>query len=149
MTTESNIQTSSFTQPPKWLKPFAWVMVIWNLMGVMAFVMHILITPEQLAALPQAEQTLFNNAASWAVVVFALAVFAGTAGSLALAFGKKFALPLLSLSLIGVLLQQFHSFVLQDSLAVYGTTALFMPAVVVFFAVALLVVAKKYLPQNE
>ena len=149
MTTESSTQTSSFTQPPKWLKPFAWVMVIWNLMGVMAFIMHIMITPEQLAALPEAEQALLNNTASWAVIVFAIAVFAGTAGSLTLAFGKKLALPLLSVSLIGVLLQQFHSFVLQDSLAVYGTTALIMPAVVVFFAVLLLVVAKKFLPQNE
>ena len=142
-----NQHTPSTT--PKWLKPFAWIMVIWNLMGVMAFVMHIITTPEQLAALPEAEQALFNNAASWAVVVFALAVFAGTAGSLALAFNHKFAVALLALSLLGVLLQQVHSFIIQDSLAVYGTTALIMPAVVVFFAVLLLVVAKKHVPQNE
>lgn len=148
MTLETSTDTPTDSLTPKWLKPFAWVMVIWNLMGVMAFVMHIMITPEQLATLPEAEQALFNNAASWAVIVFAIAVFAGTAGSIALAFRHTIALPLLGFSLVGVLLQQVHSFVIQDSLAVYGPAAAIMPAVVVFFAVLLPIVAKKYPPQH-
>lgn len=147
MTLETSTDTPTDSLTPKWLKPFAWVMVIWNLMGVMAFVMHIMITPEQLATLPEAEQALYRNAASWAVIVFAIAVFAGTAGSLALAFRHILALPLLIFSLVGVLLQQIHSFVIQDSLAVYGSAAVIMPAVVVFFSALLLMVAKKYPPQ--
>ena len=144
MTAEPNTQTHSPSESPKWLKPFAWLMVVWDLMGVMAFFMHVMITPEQLAAMPEAEQALYQNAASWVVIVFAIAVFAGTAGSLALALGQPLAFPLLSASLIAVLLQQVHSFILQDSLAVYGSAALIMPAIVLFFAVVLVIVAKRF-----
>ena len=43
---------------PKWFTPIAWLLFVWNLLGLMAFVMQVTMSPEQLAALPEAERVL-------------------------------------------------------------------------------------------
>ncbi|MDZ7768490.1 MAG: hypothetical protein U5K38_05175 [Woeseiaceae bacterium] len=52
--------------------------LLWNLLGVMAYIMRVTMTPEALAALPEAERELYTNTPAWVTGVFAIAVFAGT-----------------------------------------------------------------------
>ena len=128
---------------PSWFKAFAIVSLIWNLMGVMAFISQVTMTPETLAAMPQAEQNLYANIPFWATIAFACAVFGGTLGCIALLMKKSMAVLLFSVSLIGLCVQLFHSFFIIHSLDVYGPGGLIMPIMVVIWAVALLLVAKK------
>ena len=122
---------------PKWFVILAVVMVIWNLLGVMAFVMQMMMTAEQIAALPDKEQMLYQNIPLWVNVAFACAVFGGALGSITLALKKPLALPILGISLAGVLVQMFHSFFIANSIEVYGPGGMIMPIMVILIAIYL------------
>lgn len=124
-------------------KIFAWIMVVWNALGVMAFVSQLLLTPEMIALLPEAQQEAYNNIPLWSYVAYALAVFGGLLGTLMLALGKKLAFPLLVLSLVGVLVQQFYNFVIIDSIALLGPSVVILPSLVVVIAIILVMVSKR------
>jgi hypothetical protein len=96
---------------------FGILALLWNIIGVMAYLAQAYMTDEALALLPQEDQNFFNNYPSWATAAYATAVFAGLLGSVALLMRKKIAVLLFTLSLLGVLVQQVHNFFLQDYLA--------------------------------
>jgi len=133
----------SGSSAPKWFTFFAILALLWNLLGVMAFVMQATMSPEALAALPEAEQALYNNYPTWALVAFGVAVFGGALGSLLLALKKNVAGPVLLISLIGVLLQTGHSFFGAKAYEVYGPSSLIMPIMVVVIAIYLVMLAAK------
>lgn len=58
----------------------------------------------------------------------------GALGCIALAFKKAIALPILGISLVGVLVQMFHAFVIVNSFEVYGPGGAIMPIMVVVVA---------------
>ena len=128
---------------PKWFIITAVIAVVWNVIGVIAFIQHMNITPETIANLSQAEQDLYDAVPLWATVAFAIAVIAGTLGALALVLKKALATPFLLLSLVGVVVQMFHSFVIKNAYDVYGLSGIIMPTVVVFIALALVKLANK------
>ena len=100
-------------------------------------------TPEMLAELPQAEQDLYTSVPLWATIAFACAVFSGALGSLALLMKKALAQPFLILSLAGVAVQMFHSFVISNSFEVFGPGGAIMPVMVIVIAIALVRLAGK------
>ncbi len=128
---------------PPWFKPFVIVSLVWNLMGVLAFVGQVTMSAEILAELPQAEQELYANIPLWVTIAFACAVFGGTIGSIALLLKKSMAILFFTISLLGIGIQMFHSFFISNSFAVFGPGGLIMPIIVIIWAVALLLIAKK------
>lgn len=137
------IKMTDKIETPKWFLVVTIVALIWNLLGLMAFVAHITMTPEMLSELPSHEQALYENIPMWATAAFAIAVIAGTLGSLMLVLKKKMAKILLIASVIGVVVQNYHSFFVIDSMAVYGTASVIMPIMVLIIAIALIVLANK------
>lgn len=135
MTTENEV--------PKSFLVISIAAVLWNLLGLMAFVSHIMMTPETFSELPQAEQALYSNMPFWATLSFAIAVIAGTFGSLALVMKKSMAKPLFVASLAAALLQNFHAFVINDSFAVYGSAGLILPGLVIAIAIMLIIFTDK------
>ena len=127
---------------PSWFKIVAIIALIWNLLGVVAFVGQMLITPEMLSALPIAEQELYANTPLWATAAFAIAVFSGAFGSLFLLMRKSLATPLLTFSLVGILVQNVHSFFISNSIEVYGPGGMIMPVMIIFLAIYLIWLAK-------
>jgi hypothetical protein len=130
------IHTSNHSAP-KWFIILAVVMAIWNLMGVMAFVMQMLMSAEQIALLPEKEQLLYQNIPLWVNIAFACAVLGGALGCIALALKKAIALPILWISLIGVLVQMFHAFFMANAFEIYGPGGTIMPIMVILVAVFL------------
>jgi hypothetical protein len=128
---------------PSWFKAVAITALIWNLLGVLAFALQMMITPEILAGLPAAERELYVNIPLWVTISFAVAVFSGSFGSLFLLLKKPLATPLLILSLIGVFVQNFHSFFMSNALEVNGPVGIIMPAVVILFGIYLIILSKK------
>jgi len=128
---------------PSWFKIVAIIAFFWNLLGVLAFVGQMFMTPEMLAELPVAEQELYANTPMWATAAFAMAVFAGALGSLLLLMKKGLATLVLTLSLVGVLVQMFHSFFMSKSFEVYGPGAAVMPMMVIVIAVYLVWLSNK------
>ncbi|SEL65341.1 hypothetical protein SAMN05216262_11661 [Colwellia chukchiensis] len=138
-----NTETPTMLARPSWFMPVAIVALLWNLLGVMAFVGQVTMTPEVLGQLSEPEQALYNNTPFWATAAFALAVFAGALGSLALLMKKGICYQLFIVSLLGVLVQMFHAFALSNSFEVYGASGTIMPILVLVIAFALVRLAAK------
>jgi len=127
---------------PRWFMVSAVVAIVWNLLGVSAFVMQMMMTPEMLAALPAAERELYESTPTWVTVAFAVAVFGGVLGSLGLALRKVWSLLFLWLSLFAVIAQNIFNFFLSSALEVFGVQAAVMPALVIVIAVLLVLMAR-------
>jgi len=126
------------TPRPGWFTAVAIVALIWNLLGLAAFVMQLMMTPEMIAALPAAEQDLYKTLPLWALAAFGAAVIGGWLGSLMLVLKRAWAVPLLLISLVGVCVQMAHSFFFSKTFEVYGPGGMIMPIMVLVFAFLLL-----------
>ncbi len=106
-------------------------------MGVIAYLGQTLMGPEVLAALPEDQQALYANNPWWNTAAFAFAVWGGALASVFLLLRKSWAIPTFVVSLVGILVQNFHSFFMSNSWEVFGPGGLAMPIMVIVFAVAL------------
>ena len=131
------------SKAPKWFMVVAAVLLVWNLMGVMAYIMQVTMSPEVFAALPEAERQLYENTPTWATAAFAIAVNGGTLGCLLLLLKRNLAGLFLQLSLAGVLVQMFHSFFMSNSFEVFGPGGMVMPVMVIVIAIYLVWLAAR------
>jgi|TARA_B100000780_G_C21070691_1_gene430822 uncharacterized membrane protein len=125
------------------LKVFAWLMVLWNGIGVAAFFSQLMMTPEMIAQLPEAQQAAYRDIPVWSYSAYALAVFGGLTGSILLALGKKLAFPVLVISLAGVIVQQYYNFVVIDAISIMGWGIVVMPVIVTSIALLLVLISQR------
>jgi len=118
------------------------IALIWNLMGVMAYLGQAYITDEAKSAMSEVELTYMENLPIWYTAAFAIAVFAGTIGCLLILLRKKLAYPLLLVSLLAVIAQQIYHFVLSDALGHMKTFDKTMITMIVVISVFLVWYAK-------
>lgn len=99
----------SNTKPPVWFWIIAIVGLIWNAMGVLAYLFQAFITEDAIAALPEEQQAEFLiEHPAWYTAAFALAVFCGALACLALLIRKKWAFMLFVVSFIAATIQQVY-----------------------------------------
>lgn len=128
---------------PGWFVVVAVLALLWNLMGVFAFITQVTMTPETLAQLPQNQQNLYTSIPTWVTVSYAIAVNFGFLGCLLLILKKNLAGMFLQLSLVAVLVQNFYSFFMANAFDVLGRTALVLPLLVILIAIGLVMLAAK------
>ena len=128
---------------PNWFKPALWAALIWNLLGVFAFIMHLMMTPEMISKLPLDQQAAYSNVPLWSTIAFAVAVFGGTLGCILLLAKNAFATPTFALSLVAIFIQQFYNFIVINSIKMLGISAVFMPVLVIVIAFLLLYLSIK------
>jgi hypothetical protein len=128
---------------PKWFTVVAVLALLWNLMGLGSFFMHVFISEEALAALPEAERNLYGQYPLWTEVVFAIAVLGGTLGSIGLLLRKAWAKPLFWVSLVAIVIQMYHNLFMTDAMDVYGTMAALMPTLVVAIGIFMVWLSNK------
>jgi hypothetical protein len=117
--------------------------LLWNLIGLMFYYMQVTMTPEALESFTAEQQAFFTNAPVWATSAHAIAVNAGILGSLMLLLRKAWAVPLFILSLVGIIVQDLHAFVLSSGLDIFGSQAIFLPSIVAVIATALVLYSRK------
>lgn len=83
------------------------VSFLWNALGVVNYFVQM--NPAMLRAYRESEQSIVQNRPAWATALFAIAVFAGTLGSVALLFRRQEAVYLFVASLVGVIGTMIHS----------------------------------------
>ena len=128
--------TESNSPVPIWFWIVAGIALVWNALGIMAYIADVSQTPEQIAAQSQVIQELYAARPAWSVAAFAIAVFVGTLGSLALLLRKSWAVSLLIVSLVAVIAQQYYSFgIAEMHKHIQGSTT--FPAIVFLIAVFL------------
>ncbi len=123
-------ETNTTSSKPKWFLGIAIFVLIWNLLGVFAYIAQMMMTPEMLETLSEAERTLIENTPAWATSAFAIAVWGGALASVLLLLKKKVSFYFFILSFVGVLVQMYHSIFIAHSIEVYGPGGLVMPIMV-------------------
>ena len=123
---------------PTWFWVVMSVCLVWNLLGVMAFFGQIFMPAEDIAALPDAERQLYENIPLWVNIAFGFAVFGGSLGCILALLKKSLAQLIFVLSLIGILVQMYHSFFIANSMEVYGPGSAVMPSMVILVGIFLI-----------
>lgn len=137
---DSMTGTPSRSALPQWLWAMAGLAIIWNLLGLLAFLGQVLTDPADISD-DQAIVELYKNIPLWVNVCFGAAVIGGTLGSILLFMGSRWSIVLFLVSLIGILGQQSYMFFLSDTLKVMGNSAALFPIIVLLIAIWLLYVA--------
>lgn len=136
--------TNSSTKPPVWFWVIGIIALLWNLMGVNAYLQQAYQTDSFKAMYNTPELLeLVNSTPAWATAAFAIAVFAGALGCIALLLRKSWAKPLFLLSLIGIVVQMIYNLFISKAMEVYGPGAALMPALVIVVGIFLVWYSKK------
>ena len=131
------------TKPPAWFWIVSVLALLWNLLGAIMYLGQAFITDDVKAALPADQLELMENIPAWATAAFAIAVWAGVLGCLALLLRKKWARPVLLLSLLGILVQMGYSFFMTNAAEVYGPAqGVVMPLLLIGIGIGLVLFAK-------
>lgn len=130
-------------KPIKYFKLIAILAIIWNILGVISYFFHVYMPEEAIAKLPEAEQILYQNIPEWKTIAFFIATVGGLLGSIFLFLKKKTAIPILALSLIGILVSFYYDFFKTKLLDIYGNRSVIFPLLVVLIGVLLVWYAKK------
>lgn len=131
------------TKPPAWFWVVSVVALIWNLLGAMAYLAEAFITDEMKAAMPADQLELMENTPAWATAAFAIAVWGGVLGCIGLLLRKKWARPVLVVSLLGILVQMSYFFFMTNAAEIYSVVqGVIMPVLFILIAVGLVLFAK-------
>jgi hypothetical protein len=120
---------------PGWLRIVALIAVLWNAFGVFQYLSAVGMFGDPTASLTEAERAAVAAIPAAVMGAFALGVFSGLIGSLGLLLRKRWAPPVLVLSLLSLAVLEGYIVFLSGALDAFGGVAL--PATIVVIAVLL------------
>lgn len=126
---------------PTWFWAIGALAVLWNAMGVLAYLNQAFMSAETLASMADAERAMFETQPSWAVATFAIAVFGGFLGSFLLLLRSRWSTVLLVISFIAVLAQCYYWFAIAKVQDIYTGAQMIMPIAIPIIALLLIVFA--------
>ena len=89
---------------PAWFRIVALIAILWNAFGVFMYLSSVGLFGDPLEGLTEAERAIASGIPAWITAAFAIGTFAGLAGSLGLLLGRRWAWPLLLVSLVALLI---------------------------------------------
>ena len=128
-------------QHPKWYRPVAIVALLWNLIGCAAYLADVMLTPEAVAKMTAAQQAMYAARPAWSVAATAIAVWGGAAGCFSLIRRRRWATPLLVVSLLGLMAQDVSLFLLSGAPPIDATSVV-LQGMVFLIGVALVWLAR-------
>ncbi len=129
---------TEFIKIPKWYWVAAVAGLLWNLLGVSAFVMQMLISPDMLENMAEAERMALEANPTWFTVAYGTSVIAGALGCSFMMLRNKLATPLFIISFISVLVQMYYSFFMSEHITDYGPGAMSMPIMIIIIGIFLI-----------
>ena len=119
---------------PKWFWGISITGLVWNLLGVTAFIAQMAM---DLSTLPEAQREFYEGTPGWATAGFGIAVFSGVLGCVGLLMRKRWSVLMLTICVLGIVVQVSHSIFLGNGLEVFGAQGLIMPVLTFSIGVAL------------
>ncbi len=117
--------------------------LVWNGLGIMAFLKQVNMNEQSLNTIPEAQRILYTNVPLGVTVAFAIAYSGGALGCFALLMRKKWAQPIFVISLLAILVQMTYQLFISKALEVYGPTGVIMPIVLILIGIGLVWFSKK------
>lgn len=88
---------------PGWLRGVASIAIVWNAFGVAMYLMAVGLFGDPLAGLGEAERAAAEAIPAWILGAFAIGTFSGLVGSVGLALARRWAWPVLLVSMVALL----------------------------------------------
>lgn len=129
---------NSTQKPPIWFWIIAVIGLIWNGMGVNAYLQQAFNTESHRAMYTQEQLDIVANTPTWVTAAFAIAVFAGFFGFVFILLRKKSGYTLMLLSLLAVLIQM--SYILINGYA----SSISMTIMIIVFAIIFVLLARLF-----
>ena len=129
--------TTGAVKAPLWFYFVAVVSLIWNIMGLLAFVIQMSMTPDAMTQMSPEQIKLYESTPTWLNLVFGFAVVSGVIGCLLILIKKAFSYKVLLASFVAVIVQMGYVFGIQQAVSVLGSDVLVMPSVVILWGIFL------------
>jgi hypothetical protein len=129
-----NTQSSAV---PAWFWIVAVLAILWNAVGVMAYLGDVTQSSEDLAAMSQTMRDLYASRPTWAAGGFAAAVFGGLLGGILLVLRKKLATSVFVVSILGLLVHNYYWFGMSKVHQLFPDNSQAMPITVMAVAILL------------
>ena len=138
---------NSLQKTPNWFTATIIVLLIWNLMGVLNFGMQWTMTEADILLVPENQQIFYTKFSLLSKTAFALGVFGGTLGCIALLLKKSIASKLFWISFIGIILQANHNLELANG-GEMQSTIIGMSSLLIALTILPIYLTKKGLKNN-
>ncbi len=117
--------------------------LLWNIMGVVDYLMTQTRNEAYMAKFSAEELEYFYGIPAWAVSTWALAVWGSLLGTVLLLMRRKLAVPVFLVSLLCLVATTIQNYGLSEGMAIMGATGLIFTVVIFAIAVGLYLYAKK------
>ncbi|MHA7871782.1 MAG: hypothetical protein ACX939_05465 [Hyphococcus sp.] len=122
------MSVSISTSIPRWFWFAAGGALLWNLVGVAAFIMDATMSQNAIAQLPAEQQAMRSNMPAVVMVAYGVAVLTGALGAMMLLLRKTLATQVFIVSLAALLVQFGYLFLAMRAMSVMGPQAAILPA---------------------
>ncbi len=134
MSVQEQIESNSLV-PPRSFWMVSGVGLVWNLIGVAAFLGQMTMDTSSLS---DAERAFYESVPVWATIAFGVAVSTGVLGSVALLLRQRWAILTFIVSIFGIVIQDVHSIFIGGGIEVFGVAGLVLPFLTLSIAAALI-----------
>lgn len=132
------------TTSPRWYRVVSVLALLWMLFGVAALLQDAFGSEAMRATMSDAQRQLYDARPGWVFGCYAVAIFAGLAGAIALVLRRRWAVPALTLSLGAAVVQFGYTFVGMRAIELLGPAlALPFPLVILAIGAGLVWVARR------
>lgn len=129
---------SASAKPPAWYWVIAILALLWMLFGVFAWFMDFMMNEAMMERMDEAQRQIYEARPQWLFIVYAVAIFSGLLGAIALLLRKSWATAMFAISLIAVVVQFGYTFTAMNAFELLGASALAFPIVIFSIGVFLL-----------
>lgn len=123
---------------PGWFWIVSVLALLWELVGIAAYLKQVTQTAAEVAALPPAQQALLSATPPWVTGAFAIAVFSGGLAATAMLLRRKWCRLFYAVSVVAAIAQFGWVFGVAKAHETIGQSAIYLPATVI--AIGLLLV---------
>jgi len=127
----------------KWFLPVSILVVLWMLVGIGGFIADMMMTPEDWAKMPAAQQQLYASRPLFLYACYAVATGSGIVGAIMLLMRRRAAVATLALSLVAVIVQFGYTIWGLNAPAVAGNGIYGLASLIVLAGAGSLWVARK------
>ncbi len=139
---ESSSGAATSSEPPRSFYIIGIAALIWNLIGVMTYVMQVTMNDAAMAALPEDQQAFIQNSPIWVTAAYAIAVNAGALGCILLLVRQSWAYLVLVVSFAGIVIQNLYGYIMGGAVGVYGAAGVGLSITVILIGVYLIAYSK-------
>jgi len=122
------------TAPNKAFWAIGYTALVWNIIGIVSYLMTVTLSPEALDLMPLEERALYTEVPLLINGAYAIAVFGSTIACLLLLLRRSLSVVAFMVSLVAIIIQMGYGIFFSPLLEVQGPSALALPLSVVAVA---------------